>query len=53
MAFRFDKLTVKSQEAVQQAQSEAENLGHQQLLPLHLLKALLTEEQGEIGRAHV
>ena len=46
MAFRFDKLTVKSQEAVQQAQSEAENLGHQQLLPLHLLKALLTEEQG-------
>ena len=46
MAFRFDKLTVKSQEAVQQAQAEAENLGHQQLLPLHLLKALLTEEQG-------
>ena len=46
MGFRFDKLTVKSQEAVQQAQSEAESLGHQQLLPLHLLKALLTEEQG-------
>jgi ATP-dependent Clp protease ATP-binding subunit ClpB len=46
MAFRFDKLTVKSQEAVQQAQSEAESLGHQQLLPLHLLKSLLTEEQG-------
>ncbi len=46
MAFRFDKLTVKSQEAVQQAQVEAENLGHQQLLPLHLLKSLLIEEQG-------
>ncbi len=46
MAFRFDKLTVKSQEAVQQAQGEAEKLGHQQLLPMHLLKALLTEEQG-------
>ncbi len=46
MAFRFDKLTVKSQEAVQHAQSEAENLGHQQLLPLHLLKALLADEQG-------
>ncbi len=46
MAFRFDKLTVKSQEAVQQAQSEAENKGHQQLLPLHLLKSLLIEEQG-------
>ena len=46
MAFRFDKLTVKSQEAVQQAQSEAENLGHPQLLPLHLLKALQADEQG-------
>ncbi len=46
MAFRFDKLTVKSQEAVQQAQQEAENRGHQQLLPLHLLKSLLTEDQG-------
>ncbi|MFM9960773.1 MAG: ATP-dependent chaperone ClpB [Planctomycetaceae bacterium] len=46
MAFRFDKLTVKSQEAVQKAQSEAENLGHQQLQPLHLLKALLADEQG-------
>jgi ATP-dependent Clp protease ATP-binding subunit ClpB len=46
MAFRFDKLTVKSQEAVQQAQAEAENRAHQQLLPLHLLKALLAEDQG-------
>ena len=26
MAFRFDKLTVKSQEAVQDAQQQAENL---------------------------
>jgi ATP-dependent Clp protease ATP-binding subunit ClpB len=46
MAFRFDKLTVKSQLAVQHAQSEAESLGQAQLLPLHLLKALLAEEQG-------
>ena len=46
MAFRFDKLTVKSQEAVQQAQQEAENRGHQQLVPLHLFKSLLTEDQG-------
>ena len=51
MAFRFDKLTVKSQEAVQQAQSEAESLGHQQLQPLHLLKALLVEEQGHGSHA--
>ena len=48
MAFRFDKLTVKAQEAVQRAQSLAENRGNQQLLPLHLLAALLEEEDGVV-----
>ena len=48
MAFRFDKLTVKSQEAVQRAQSLAEDANHQQIQPLHLLKALLEEEQGVV-----
>src|ERR1700722_1859877 len=46
MAFRFDKLTVKAQEAVQLAQDVAERHGHQQLVPLHLLEALLQEEGG-------
>jgi len=46
MAFRFEKLTVKGQEALQHAQEIAEQHGHQQLMPLHLLKALLDEEQG-------
>jgi ATP-dependent Clp protease ATP-binding subunit ClpB len=46
MAFRFDKLTVKAQEAIQHAQEIAERNGHQQLMPLHLLEALLHEEQG-------
>jgi ATP-dependent Clp protease ATP-binding subunit ClpB len=46
MAFRFDKLTVKAQEAIQHAQDVAERHGHQQLVPLHLLEALLREEQG-------
>lgn len=46
MAFRPDKLTVKAQEAVQSAQQLAESQGHAQLVPLHLLKALLDEEQG-------
>jgi len=45
MAFRFDKLTVKAQEALQRAQQLAEDRGHSQLLPLHLLAALLDEEQ--------
>ena len=41
MAFRFDKLTVKSQEAVQRAQSLAGERGHPEIDPLHLLAALL------------
>lgn len=46
MAFRFDKLTVKAQEAVQAAQDLAANAGNPQVMPLHLLKALLDEEGG-------
>jgi ATP-dependent Clp protease ATP-binding subunit ClpB len=46
MAFRFDKLTVKSQEAVQRAQHLAVEKGHPEVDPLHLLAALLDEEDG-------
>jgi len=46
MAFRMDKLTVKAQEAVQNAQQLADSRGNPQLVPLHLLKALLEEEGG-------
>ena len=46
MAFRPDKLTVKAQEALQSAQQAAESQGHAQLVPLHLLKALLDEQGG-------
>ena len=46
MAFRFDKLTVKSQEAVQRAQQLAVEKGHPEVDPLHLLAALLDEEDG-------
>ena len=49
MAFRPDKLTVKAQEALQSAQQLAESRGNAQLVPLHLLKALL-DEQGGIVR---
>ena len=48
MTFRFDKLTVRAQNAVQRAQHLAEEKSHQQLQPLHLLKSLLDEEQGII-----
>ena len=46
MAIRFDKLTVKAQEAVQRAQQLAEDRGHQQLVAMHLLAALLQEDDG-------
>ncbi|HEY4261677.1 MAG TPA: Clp protease N-terminal domain-containing protein, partial [Schlesneria sp.] len=46
MAFRPDKLTVKAQEAIQTAQELAESQGNPQFVPLHLLKALLDEQQG-------
>ncbi len=46
MAFRFDKLTIKAQEAVQRAQELAADRGNPQIDPLHLLASLLTEEEG-------
>jgi ATP-dependent Clp protease ATP-binding subunit ClpB len=45
MAFRSDQLTLKSQEAVQQAQTLARERGHQRLEPMHLLAALLHPDQ--------
>ena len=49
MAFRFDKLTLKAQEAVTGAQELAADRGNAQIDPLHLLAALLRENDGIIG----
>ncbi len=49
MAFRFDKLTIKAQEAVERAQSLAADEGHPEIDPLHLLAALLGETEGITG----
>lgn len=48
MAFRFDKLTQKSQEALQQAQERAADAGNPQIEPIHLLAALLEEQEGVV-----
>ena len=48
MAFRFEKLTLKSQEAVQKAQALAQERGHQRLEPMHLLAALLDPDQAVV-----
>jgi ATP-dependent Clp protease ATP-binding subunit ClpB len=48
MAIRWDKLTVKSQQAVEQAQARATELGNPELLPVHLLLALIEDREGVI-----
>ncbi len=40
---RFDKFTIKVQEAIQSAQSLAEGMGHQQIEPEHLLTTFLNQ----------
>ncbi len=45
---RFERFTIKAQEAVQAAQQLAEQRRHQALDPLHLLAALLADEQGVV-----
>ena len=48
MAFKWDKLTVKSQEAVQAAASTAAENGNPEVLPMHLLAALLEDREGVV-----
>src|SRR5262245_50867633 len=50
MAFRFEKLTHKAQEAVQRAQELASEAGNPQIEPAHLLAALLDEGSEGIVR---
>ena len=45
---RFDKFTVKAQEAVVRAQELAQQRDHAEILPLHLLASLLGEEEGVV-----
>src|SRR5690349_1908624 len=46
---RLDKLTVKAQEAIQAAQSLADQGDHQTIEPEHLLLALLQQQEGVVG----
>src|SRR6476659_10118134 len=45
---RFDQLTIKAQEAVQEAQSDARARGNAELTPDHLLLALLRQDEGVV-----
>ena len=49
MAFRFDKLTIKAQEAVARPQSLASERGNPEIDPLHLLAAMVGDPEGISG----
>jgi ATP-dependent Clp protease ATP-binding subunit ClpB len=49
MAIRWDKLTVKAQEAIQAAGELASNNGNPEILPLHLLAALASDQEGVVA----
>ena len=46
MSIRWDKLTVKAQEAIQRANELASEHGNPELLPTHLLAALVEDKEG-------
>jgi ATP-dependent Clp protease ATP-binding subunit ClpB len=46
---RFDKFTLKVQEAIQEAQTLAGSYGHQEIEPEHLLVSFLRQEEGIVG----
>src|ERR1700712_76821 len=48
MAIKWEKLTVKSQEAVQAAVGMAIENGNPEVLPLHLMAALLEDKEGVV-----
>ena len=48
MAIRWEKFTVKSQQAMEQARARATELGNPELQPVHLLLALIEDREGVI-----
>lgn len=48
MAIRWEKLTVKSAQAMEQAQGRATELGNPEVQPVHLLLALIEDREGVI-----
>ncbi len=49
MAIRWDKFTVKAQEAVQRANELASEHGNPEMMPLHLLAALVEDKEGIVA----
>ena len=49
MAIRWDKLTVKAQEAMQRANDLASEHGNPELQPVHILAALMEDREGIVA----
>src|SRR5271154_2331641 len=49
MAIRWDKFTVKAQEAIQRGNELASEHGNPELMPLHLLAALVDDKEGVVA----
>src|SRR6202035_4681539 len=49
MPIRWEKITVKAQEAVRRANDLASEHGNPELLPVHLLAALLEDKEGIVS----
>src|ERR1700722_8424606 len=48
MAIKWEKMTVKSQEAIQAASGHAAEYGNPEVLPLHFMAALLEDREGVV-----
>jgi ATP-dependent Clp protease ATP-binding subunit ClpB len=48
MAIRWDKFTVKSQQAIEAARNRATELGNPEIVPAHLLLALVEDREGVV-----
>ena len=46
---RFDRMTLKAQEALQESQALAQTSGHPEIRPLHLLLALAGQKEGVVA----
>ena len=49
MAIRWEKFTVKAQEAIQRANELASEHGNSELAPVHLLAALVEDREGIVA----
>ena len=50
---RFDKFTIKAQEALLNAKLIAENYSHQQIEPIHIIKSIIDVIAGKLNLSNL